>query len=75
MQEYDYSKLIGAIVEKCGTQTAFAKRIGLSERSISLKLNSKLGWKQQEIAKACDILEINKADIALYFFTPVVQNL
>lgn len=71
---WDYSKLNGKIVEKCGTQTVFAEKIGLSERSISLKLNGKIGWKQQEIAKACDILDIRKNDIAAYFFTPTVQK-
>lgn len=65
---WDYSKLNGKIVEKCGTQTVFAEKIGLSERSVSLKLNGKIGWKQQEIAKACDILDIHKNDIAAYFF-------
>ena len=41
-----YSKLIGRIAEKVGTQSEFAARIGLSERSVSLKLNGKVGWKQ-----------------------------
>ena len=37
---YDYSKLNGRIVEKCGTQANFAEMMGLSERTISLKLNN-----------------------------------
>ena len=65
---YNYSKLYGAIAEKCGTQAIFAEKIGLSERSVSLKLNGKLGWKQQEIAKACEVLNISSRDIAAYFF-------
>ena len=35
---FDYSKLAGAIHEKFRTQANFAKAIGLSERSLSLKL-------------------------------------
>ncbi len=38
---YNYSKLLGRIVEKVGTQGKFAEQMKLSERSISLKLNGK----------------------------------
>lgn len=65
---YDYSKLYGLIAEKCGTQTVFAQKIGLSERSVSLKLNGKIGWKQSEIASACEVLSIPVNDIPKYFF-------
>lgn len=66
---YDYSKLLGRIVEKVGTQSKFAEKMELSERSISLKLNGKVGWKQSEIAKACQVLDINDHEIPAYFFT------
>ena len=65
---YNYAKLIGRIVEKVGTQGNFANEMGLSERTISLKLNGKVGWKQSEIAKACNVLEIQDEDIPAYFF-------
>lgn len=65
---YDYSKLYGAIAEKCGTRAVFAQKMGLSERSVSLKLNGKIGWKQMEIAKACTILDIDAENIPSYFF-------
>lgn len=65
---YDYSKLHGIIAEKCGTQAVFAQKIGLSERSVSLKLNGKIDWKQTEIAKTCMILGISAEDIPIYFF-------
>lgn len=65
---YDYAKLLGRIVEKVGTQGKFADRMGLSERTISLKLNGKIGWKQNEIAKACEVLAIKDEDIPAYFF-------
>ena len=70
---YDFSKLQGRIVEICGTQAEFAKRIGLSERSISLKINGKTAWKQDEISKAIEILLLMPEDIQLYFFTKKVQ--
>lgn len=72
--QYDYSKLLGRIVEKVGTQGHFARQMNLSERTISLKLNGKIGWKQSEIADACKILGISARDISTYFFTLKVQN-
>lgn len=70
---YNYKKLIGRIVEKCGTQYEFAKRMNLSERTISLKLSGKVEFKQSEIELACRILQINKNEIVKYFFTQNVQ--
>jgi len=66
---YDYSKLLGRITEKFGTQANFSKALGLSERSLSLKLNGKTGFKQADIVKACDLLEVPSDDIPEYFFT------
>lgn len=72
---YDYSRLAGKIVEVFGTQAKFAEAVGLSERSVSLKLNNKLGWKQVEMTKACSVLGVDLAEVARYFFTPKVQNI
>lgn len=65
---FDYSKLTGKIVEKFGTQLRFSEAMGLSERTISLKLNSKVEWKQGEISRACGLLGIGITDIPDYFF-------
>jgi len=70
---YDYSKLLGRITEKFGTQARFSGAMGMSERSLSLKLNSKVPFKQPEISKACSLLEIGDSDIPAYFFTIKVQ--
>ncbi len=66
---YDYSKLLGKIVERVGTQAAFAEKIGRSERTVSLKLNGKRAWTQVEISKACEVLDIPVSEINNYFFT------
>jgi transcriptional regulator with XRE-family HTH domain len=70
---YEYSKLLGRITEKFGTQAKFAEAMGLSERSLSLKLNGRVGFKQSEITKACQLLDISGAEITSYFFTLKVQ--
>ena len=66
---FDYSKLEGLIKEVCGTQAVFADKIGLSERTVSLKLSGKTPWKQPQIQKACEVLKIKEKDIPSYFFT------
>ena len=71
---FDYSTLLGRIIEKCGTQYNFAIAMDLSERSLSLKLNNKVYWKNSEIAKATKILEIEEKDIPKYFFKEKVQQ-
>lgn len=70
---YDYSKLNGRIIEVCGTQAVFAEKMGLSERSVSLKLNNKVPWKQPEMQKASEVLRFMDNEIQSYFFTIKVQ--
>lgn len=41
---YDYRKLRGRIKEKFGTQSEFSKKLGLSEVSVSNKLNNIVDW-------------------------------
>ena len=72
--EYDYSKLIGRIIEKCGSRAAFANKMNLSERSVSLKLNNKVPWKQSEMLKASQVLDFLSDEIQVYFFTLKVQQ-
>lgn len=72
---FDYSSLSGRIVEKYGTQYNFALAIGLSERSLSLKLNNKVPWKNTEIVKASELLEIEASEIPKFFFKPKVQTI
>ena len=72
---YDYSKLLGKIVEKCGTQFNFSEKMGLSERTISLKLNRKVPGKDTEIVKAAKILGIPNDEIVEYFFKIKVHEM
>ena len=70
---YDYSSLLGKITEKYGTQYNFAIAMGLSERTVSLKLNDKVTWKDDEILKAVNVLELDLQDIPKYFFNVKVH--
>lgn len=70
---YNYRKLRGRIVEKFGTQQAFAEAMRWSERTLSLKLNGKRFWKQPEITLACRLLEIPEDEVMTYFFNQNVQ--
>lgn len=65
---YDYSKLIGRIVEKYGTRSAFAARLGISNKSLSSKLCNRIGFKQSEIRHTSELLDISDDDIGKYFF-------
>lgn len=71
----DYGKLRGKIIEVFGSQSEFSKAIGLSERTVSLKINSKIPWKQSEILNAVKLLHLKEGDIPEYFFTLKVQNI
>lgn len=71
---FDYSKLSGSITEYFVTRGAFAKSMGFSERTLSLKMNGKIQWKHEEIHKACELLNIPVEEIPIYFFTLNVQN-
>ena len=63
-----YSKLKGRIVEKFGTQAAFAAAMGWREALLSAKLNGKSQWSFSEVMKACELLEIPLNEAHLYFF-------
>lgn len=71
--EYDYSKLRGKIVEVFGSQAKFAKALGVSDRTVSLKLNNERGWTQEEINKSMKLFDEPSGKIKDYFFTLKVQ--
>lgn len=77
--EFDYSKLIGKIIEKCKSQKEFAKLMGINFTTLSNKLNNKSYFTMEEIYNACMILEIDtdkskKSEISDYFFTVKVRK-
>lgn len=72
--ERDYRKLRGKIIEMFGTMSKFAKAMGYSERTISLKINGKIDFTQSDIAKSVNLLGLRDDEIPVYFFTNKVQS-
>ena len=71
---YDYTELDKKISEVFGTRKNFAKALGLSERSMGLKMNKKRPWKQCEMERICELFHESKESIPKYFFTLIVQD-
>lgn len=63
------NKLKGRIIEVFGTQGAFAEALGVQQRTVSWKLKNKRELTRAEIERWCDLLKIERKDIADYFFT------
>lgn len=62
-----YRKLRGLIREKYETQAAFAAAMGMSNTTLSAKLNGKTDWVRAEMEQACRLLGISAEDIPVYF--------
>ena len=73
---FDYSKLIGRIIEKFGTRRAFAEAVGISENSMSQKLSNKMAITTDDIMEWSkpELLDIPHNHIGVYFFTLKVQE-
>lgn len=66
---FNYSKLRGKIVEKYGSIAAFSTALGISNITLSMKLNNKIRFTSDDIIKIVELLEIPADKIGDYFFT------
>lgn len=66
---FDYSKLSGRIKEKYGSQKAFSDVLGISEGTLSNKMNGIYYFSQAEIEKATKLLDLDPGSVSDYFFT------
>lgn len=66
---YNTSKLKGRIIEKFGSQTAFATAVNRPKAYISQYMNGKVSLDQRTIDEWSKVLEIPGKDICAYFFT------
>lgn len=68
MNCYNYSRLLGKMREKGLTQVNLGKIIGLSETSLNFSLNNKRDFRQDEMLKICEVLDIPIEEVDTYFF-------
>lgn len=66
--DFAYDKLRGRIVEKFGSQDAFAKALGVSKQSVSKKMNGKTMFDQRDILGWSQLLDINLDEISAFYF-------
>ena len=71
---YDTSKLRGRIIEKFGSQNAFAKAVNKSISFVSQYLHGKKSLDQATIDTWANALDISVADIPIFFFTKKVHE-
>lgn len=71
--QYNYTKLIGKIVEKYKSKKAFSEILGVTYPTLLAKLQSKGSFTQREIEVCIESLEIARKDIPMYFFTIMVN--
>jgi hypothetical protein len=74
LRMFETSKLRGRIIEKFGSQQAFAKAAKNSVSFISQYLNGRKFLDQRTMEKWIDLLEIPAAEISSYFFTLKVHE-
>lgn len=48
--------------------TEFAKRLGISKTSLSLRLNNQIHFSQRDIYRSMRILQISPEELGVYFF-------
>ena len=74
MPEYNYSKMKGKIKELGLTQSDFAKKIGITEQTLSLRFSNKRPFRQDEIMKIMSLFSEPLENIHIYFFDKNVQK-
>lgn len=66
---FDYSKLRGRIIEKCGTLKRFCAIMKMSQSTLSNKMACVTYFSQSEIYYISEVLGIEPETVAQYFFT------
>lgn len=73
MPKMDYSKLLSRMKAKGYTQKSLAKAVHISESHFCQKIMSNYPFKQTDISRLCEVLDIPACDIGLYFFQKQVE--
>lgn len=72
MMEFDFKALKGKMIEKYGSQNKFAKEFGVSNNTLSRKMQNKTPFSRDDIVKICKLLDIQTDQVGSYFFTKKV---
>lgn len=67
--EFDFSELLGRIIAKYGSRTAFANAMGMKENVLSGRLLCKTYFSPDEVLQACGLLDIPLDEIPRFFYT------
>lgn len=67
--EFDYTLLIGRIIDMFGSQNNFAIVLGITNVSLSKKLNNVVNFTQREMLMSMKLLNIPLNLLGTYFFT------
>lgn len=70
MAQMDYTKLRGRIRERGMTQKEVAEKVGISEGQFCQKMSGNFVFRQDEIDRISDLLDIDAAEIGAFFFSP-----
>lgn len=68
-ERFNHSRLKGRIIEKFGSQKAFAQKIGMPEVTLCRRLKGNFYFSQEEIYVVANALGISMTELDKYFFT------
>lgn len=71
---FEYNELRGRIIAKFGTLENFAEILGVSQATLSKKLNNKVAISQKDVSVWAEKLGIPMEEIGSIFFTLKVQS-
>ena len=69
---FNFNRLRGKIIERYGSQAKFAKELGLSQNSLSRKMNNKTRFTSTDMVKIKELLSIPNNELDAYFFSTEV---
>ncbi|KDE74874.1 DUF739 family protein [Fusobacterium necrophorum] len=65
---YNHNKLRGKIKEVIGSEVEFAKLLGISQTTLSAKLNNKVDFTRTEILRITEKLKLSQEEFYDVFF-------
>ena len=63
-----YNKLKGRRIEKYGSQGKFAAALGMTENTVSRKMQDKVEFSKDDMVRWAELLDIDSSEFWDYFF-------